>query len=67
MAKDRGKTRTKKPAGMKDLRPRTLTAERAKAVKGGQAVRAQVRSILTQSPGYQSLPADQQTKLAHDM
>jgi hypothetical protein len=67
MAKDKGRTKAKKPASVKDLPERTLTANRAKAVKGGQATRQQVRSILTQSPSFQTLPPDTQKKISKDM
>ena len=67
MAKDKGRAKTKKSARVKDLPPRTLTFNLAKAVKGGQATRQQVQGSLTQSPGFQTLPPDQQKKIAHDM
>ncbi len=35
MVKEKGKTRGKKSVKIKDLPKRTLTAEQAKAVKGG--------------------------------
>jgi hypothetical protein len=67
MAKDKGRAKSKKAASVKNLPERTLTTNLAKAVKGGQAVRQEVRSILTQSPSFQPLPTDERKKISDDM